>query len=369
MKVCFTGGGTAGHVFPAFPVDMELARRAADALEPYSRFWIGTTSETERNWVRDAGIPYYPVSSGRFRRYFSLRNVTDAFKLIGGFFQSVGILRKEKPDLVFSKGGFASVPPIVAAWFLGIPSVTHESDAIPGLATRINARFVRKICLPFPGSEGSLGQRYREKLVMTGTPVRFSRSGASGARARLQLGLDAQTPLLVVLGGSQGALQINTLVWNNLDALTDSAFVFHQMGEKTFRVIEHVRYQGVVFVNEGLADLLSAATVVVSRAGATVIGELLEMGKAMVLIPLGVGASRGDQLLNAERLGRVGAAKVLTGEALSDERFVQTVRELLLDDEKRTGMEKRCDILRTSSAEQELADVLYGIRDSKEHAV
>jgi len=361
MKVCFTGGGTAGHLFPAFQVDSELRRRASGKEEPYTRFWIGTTSLQERTWVIQAGMPFYPVSTGKFRRYLSLRNITDIFGLLIGFFQSLTILHREKPDILFSKGGFASVPTVVAAWLLGIPSVTHESDAIPGLATRINARFVQKVCLPFSEASGVLKNRYHAKLVVTGTPVRFSRSEASGQRARSRLGIDGETPLLVVLGGSQGALQINQLVWNNLEALTQEAYVFHQMGHKTFQEKTHGRYRGVAFLDEGLADLLDAATVVVSRAGATAIGELLEMEKPMVLVPLGTSASRGDQLLNAERLRQKGAAVVLAGE-VSDGLFVDAVVSLLRDTARRQYLQEKCASLHTCSAERAIVDVLLDVR-------
>lgn len=368
MKVCFTGGGSAGHLFPAFQVDEELSTRAVTAHGVYVRFWIGTTDARERGWVLSAGIPFYGIASGRLRRYASLRNLTDPVNLIRALFQAYFILRRERPDVVFSKGGFASVPPVVAAWLLGIPSVTHESDASFGLATRINARFSQSVCVSHSQAGGSLNKRIAQKLVVTGNPVRFSRSQGFGQRARQRLGIDASTPLLVVLGGSQGALQLNQLVWNHIDELTSFAFVFHQMGASTFKELSHERYLGVDFVQEGMADLLAAATVVLSRSGANAIGELIEMGKAMVLVPLGKNASRGDQLLNAQRVHAAGAALLVTEEQYDESYCVRLLSELVADESRRVELERNCETLRSVDAQCKIADVIEGLIKAKESA-
>jgi len=368
MKVCFTGGGSAGHLFPAFQVDEELSTRATAAHGTYARFWIGTTDERERGWVQAAGIPFCAIASGRLRRYASLRNLTDPLNLIRALFQAHSILRRERPDVVFSKGGFASVPPVVAAWMLGIPSVTHESDSNPGLATRINARFCRWVCVSSSQAGGGLNKRFSHKLVVTGNPVRFLRSQGNAQRARQKLGIDASTPLLVVLGGSQGALQLNELVWNHLDELTSFAYVFHQMGASTYKETSHVRYKGVDFVHEGMADLLAAATVVLSRSGASAVGELIEMGKAMVLVPLSRNASRGDQLLNAQRIQDAGAALLVTEEQYDETYCVRLLSDLVGDESRRIEMEKNCETLRSVDAQCKIADVIEGLAKAKESA-
>jgi len=363
MKVCFTGGGSAGHVFPAFQIDKELSKRALLLNEDYERFWIGTRDSNERDWILQAGIPLFPISSGRFRRYFTLRNFFDIFSFLKGLFQAFSIMRNQKPDLVFSKGGFASVPPVVAAWLLGIPSVTHESDGLPGLATRINARFARKVCVPFHGAQGSLQRSsVAHKLVVTGNPVRFSKETASAMKGRERLNLDDSSPILLVLGGSQGALQLNQMVWDNLEQLTSMAFVVHQMGDSTYREISHWNYLGLRFIGDGMADLLAAATVVVSRAGANAVAELVEMGKAMILIPLGRNASRGDQIVNARRLEDFGCAVVVHSNDHTQEGCLQAISALMQNEGRRRLLEERCSVLRTPSAEKKIVDILLELR-------
>lgn len=355
MKVCFTGGGTAGHVFPIFPVDAELAQRAQDA---YERFWIGTTMVQEKQWVLKTGMVHYGVATGKLRRYMSWRIVVDAGAIIIGLFQCLAILLHEQPDVVFSKGGYASVPTVFAAWLLHIPAITHESDTTAGLATRINGRFVRFICLPFEEARQSLPVKQRKKGVVTGIPIRFSASTCDGKRARKMLSIDEQEPLVVVLGGSSGALQINTLVWERLDELTDMACIVHQMGSATYRQIVHKNYHGFAFVDDGFGDILHAATLVVSRAGATTIAELTELAKPMILIPLGSDASRGDQIANARRMENAGAAVVIpSGEATGDN-LVTHIRGLLANEKRRMEMTACLRLLSVQEAHRRIADLI-----------
>jgi len=213
-----------------------------------------------------------------------------------------------------------------------------------------------------------LNKRFSHKLVVTGNPVRFLRSQGNAQRARQKLGIDASTPLLVVLGGSQGALQLNELVWNHLDELTSFAYVFHQMGASTYKETSHVRYKGVDFVHEGMADLLAAATVVLSRSGASAVGELIEMGKAMVLVPLSRNASRGDQLLNAQRIQDAGAALLVTEEQYDETYCVRLLSDLVGDESRRIEMEKNCETLRSVDAQCKIADVIEGLAKAKESA-
>lgn len=367
MKVCFTGGGTAGHVFPALQVDSELLRRSRAGLFPYDRFWIGSTNVREQAWVTASGMAFNQIRCGKLRRYRSWDNVTDVFNILRGIIQSYAILRRERPDVLFSKGGFVSVPPVVAAALLRIPSITHESDATAGLATRLNARFVEHVCLAHEGSGLRLERRFGEKLVVTGTPVRFDHSKADAAAARRNLGLGDDDPLLVIIGGSQGAQRLNELTWRFLDELTSFSFVFHQTGASVVYEPTHGRYLARAFVEEGLDDLLAAATVVVSRAGATALGELVELAKPMVLVPLGTGASRGDQCANADRLAQQGAAVVLADD-VDGRTFVDTLRDLVEDKERRAVMAQRCMTLWTQGAEQRLADLVINLANKRKGA-
>ncbi|MGI6433189.1 MAG: UDP-N-acetylglucosamine--N-acetylmuramyl-(pentapeptide) pyrophosphoryl-undecaprenol N-acetylglucosamine transferase [Sphaerochaetaceae bacterium] len=331
MKVCFTGGGTGGHIFPAFAVDSYLQ----DTVPQYHRFWLGSTKAIEREWITEAGIPMYPIYSGKLRRYFSWRLFGDVVGIIIGFFQSLTILYKEKPQVLFSKGGYVSVPPVWAAALLGIPVLTHESDASAGLATRLNALVAAIVCIPFAEAQKGYPKRLWPKVRVTGVPTRLRKSASHSVKK-------SDKPLIVVLGGSQGAKQINELVWNHLDQLVGLATVVHQTGSSHSCDLNKEGYEWHPFIGKELEQLLGKATLVISRAGATALADYMEMEVPMLLIPLGKGASRGDQIENAKRLEHHGAAKVLDDES----RFFETVKELL-----------DCDIVRQQLVQQ--ANALY----------
>jgi len=342
VKICYTGGGTAGHIIPALVVADALRAELASEKLPLDAFWIGSKDESEQALIRAAGIRCYGIPSGKLRRYFSMKNFTDVFRIMGGVFRSLTILRKERPDVLFSKGGFVSVPPVMAAWLLRIPAITHESDASVGLATRINARFVSKVCVSSADAAKGLQNRYQEKVVVTGNPVRKEILAGDPEKGRALIGIGKNEPLILVLGGSLGALQINELVWGGLDALCAQAFVVHQTGKKTWRAVEHDRYRGVPYLHDELPDLLAAATVVVSRAGAGALAELVALGKPMLLLPLGTNASRGDQILNAERLSQAGAAEVLYQEDASQRAFLDRLLRLLQERKRRESLSAAC---------------------------
>lgn len=361
MKVCFTGGGTAGHVFPAFAVDERLSERLAAAGCRYERFWIGSKMEQERLWVKTAGITHVSISCGKLRRYFSWRLLPDIFLVVAGFFQSLVILSRERPDVLFSKGGYVSVPPLLAARILHIRTITHESDAIPGLATRINARFADKVCIPFSQAASSYPKQVRDKLVVTGVPSRMRRERANAKLGRSFFGVSEQRELVVVLGGSQGATQLNSLVRENVDELLKMTDIVHQTGHRDVLAVDREGYRTFSFISEHLEDLLAAATLVISRSGATALADYMEMSVPMILVPLGLGASRGDQIENARRLESAGAAIVLDGQTLDDNTFVEAVRNLLSHAIVRERLVARAASLYIEDAASRIAQVIEGI--------
>jgi UDP-N-acetylglucosamine--N-acetylmuramyl-(pentapeptide) pyrophosphoryl-undecaprenol N-acetylglucosamine transferase len=327
MLVCYTGGGTLGHVLPALAVHEVLAR-----TDGYRCFWIGRKDDAEREAVERAGIRFFPIESGKFRRYFSVKNLVDCFRLAVAFFQALSVLRRMRPDVIFSKGGFVSVPPVYAGRLLGIPVVTHESDASCGLATRLIAPVASAVCLGYESAGADIAEAKRR---LTGNPVRASLAGRQGISVRARFGIPPETPLLFVMGGSQGAAQINDLVWKNQDALCEKAFVFHQCGKHDLSGVGHANYHAVESVGTGLMGALyRESDLVVSRGGAGSLSELAWFGCPSVIVPLSRGASRGDQLDNAAMLERRGAAVVLGGQV--DARlFLDTVLDLLENKEKR----------------------------------
>ena len=296
MKIAFTGGGTLGHVIPALSVYDELVSMYGS----FDSFYIGSKKKSEAEYVKGHGLRFYPVSTGKLRRYFSLENFTDIFRVCAGFFQSLGILRREKPDVLFSKGGFVSVPVCLAASILGIKLVIHESDCSMGLANRINSRFADIICLGFD-SAAIEGKKY----IYTGNPVRHEI--VSIAHEDIPVSED----LILVLGGSMGAAEINTLVYENLDALCSRWHVVHQAGKSGDFSIKRENYDQREFIGDELPLLMKKAKLVITRSGANTVSELCILAKTSLLIPLRSSQSRGDQIENAAWLEERGAAAVL----------------------------------------------------------
>jgi UDP-N-acetylglucosamine--N-acetylmuramyl-(pentapeptide) pyrophosphoryl-undecaprenol N-acetylglucosamine transferase len=349
MLVCYTGGGTLGHVLPALAVHQVLKQEKG-----YSCLWIGRENKEERAAVENEGIPFHAIQSGKLRRYFSLRNLLDFFRLFAAFFQAFAILRKTRPDILFSKGGFVSVPPVYAARILGIPVVTHESDATCGLATRLIAPFASSVCLGYESAGKSLP---RNKLVYTGNPIRSSLMGNPSQSMREKLEIGNDLPLVFVMGGSQGAMQINNLVRENLERLCEKAFVYHQCGKRDFRQIDHTNYLATDLVGEEMASLYRESTLVVSRAGAGSLSELAFFGCPSILIPLSLGSSRGDQLANAAQFEASSAAVVLQGE-VSAKIFLEAVLDLLENKEKRGILSQSIKTMNIADSAQKIASVI-----------
>jgi UDP-N-acetylglucosamine--N-acetylmuramyl-(pentapeptide) pyrophosphoryl-undecaprenol N-acetylglucosamine transferase len=334
--IAFTGGGTAGHVFPGIAVAEELGCRI---------LWIGSSSGVERQLALDAGLDFRGIPAGKLRRYLSLRNLTDVVRILAGIVVSVHILRKERPALLFSKGGFVSVPPVIAARLCGIPAWTHESDYDPGLATRINLRFCEKLLVSFPQTVGFIAEGSRGKVAVTGNPVRSALYRADSRRGRRLLGCDDATPVLFVIGGSLGSSFINRLVGSCLSDLLPQWFVVHQMGAADYAPSHHPRYRTAAFFSEELPDIMAAADLVVSRAGANTLSELAALGKPSILIPLPESGSRGDQLRNAEVFRSSGAAVVLREADASPAKFLEAVGSMLADQGARHAMAEQAAAL------------------------
>ena len=384
MKIACTGGGTGGHIFPGIAVLEELKRKRTD-LEIC---WIGSGKQLERGIISRFGIPYFAVPSGKLRRYFSLQNFLDVFRLIGGFFSALLLLRRLKVDVLFSKGGYVSVAPVLAAAALRIPVITHESDRDPGLATRIIARFADVVLLPYEqtrsehfgggvdgyrggvkgnhsNGKGNRGGKQldgkksgKRELIVTGNPVRREVLQGDAERGRKHLKLGSERPIVLVLGGSQGARQINQLIERIREELLKDAAVVHQMGILDYKVSHTPGYITAPIFNAEFPDILAAADLVVSRAGAGTVWENGVLGKAAVLIPLGSGSSRGDQMRNAELFVREGAAVALSGEAATPERLLEHVTDLLRNPEKRRDMGDRALGICIPDAAERIADVV-----------
>lgn len=347
--IAFAGGGTAGHVFPGLAIAARLGRPVV---------WIGSARGVEKQLVADAGIEFHGIPAGKLRRYLSLRNFTDIIRTAAGVFASLRILWKVKPTLLFSKGGFVSVPPVLAAWMRGIPAWTHESDFDPGLATRINMRFCEKVLVSFPETLEDLPAQYRGKAVVTGNPVRPSLYAADPQRGRAFVGSGPRTPLLVVIGGSLGSSFVNALVQGSLDRLLPRFFVVHQMGAKEYAPASRKNYFPAAFFRDELPDILCAADLVISRAGANTLAEIAALGKPSLLIPLPSSSSRGDQLRNAEMFRARGASIVLPEDGATPDILASTVESLFDSPERLAEMGRRASSLGAGRPDKTIADLI-----------
>ena len=337
IKICFTGGGTAGHVYPGISVLERIDEKGRKEGFETDFFWIGSSSGMEKKLLSDTDIRYYGIQTGKLRRYFSLKNLTDIFRITAGIIQSFFILLKERPDIVFSKGGYVSVPPVSAAWILKIPVISHESDYTPGLATRINSRFSQKILVSIAETKKYFKEKYKSRITETGNPVRKRFFCGNQAEGRKFLGIENSLPIILVLGGSQGASEVNTLIRDILDRISDNYNVVHQCGERDFRPEfgkDNRNYFQVPFFKSEFPDILASADLVISRGGAGTIWELSAAGKASVIIPLRGSGTRGDQVMNCRYLRSINAASVLDNDIITGEMLLEQIKRAFSDNYK-----------------------------------
>lgn len=324
--IVFTGGGSAGHVTPNLALIAKLAEQG------WKVDYIGSRDGIEKGIVGEWNIPFHPISSGKLRRYFDLKNFQDPFKVMKGVWDAYRILRRLRPNVVFSKGGFVTVPVVAAARMLRIPVILHESDLTPGLANRMAIPMATRICVTFPET---LKHLPKNKAVLTGIPIRPELACGSADKGWAFTGLSPNKPVLLAVGGSLGSQVINAALRSSLSELLKHFHIVHICGKGNVDASFSDRhYRQFEYVGKELPDLLSIASVVVSRAGATSIFEFLSLHKPMLLIPLSKQASRGDQILNARSFEKSGFSKVLQEEELTGNALVAAALELYRDRER-----------------------------------
>lgn len=310
-KIVLTGGGTAGHVIPNIAIIPKLRSKG------YEIIYIGSKDGIENKLIESENIKYYGISTGKLRRYFDLNNFKDPFKVLKGIFEASRILKKEKPNIIFSKGGFVAIPVILGAFKNKIPVISHESDITPGLANKISIPFIKKICATFPETKNFINEN---KLEFTGTPIRnclFLGSKDEGIKI---CGFNNGKPNVMVMGGSQGSVFINNMIRKNLNNLLSKFNVIHICGKNNLdkSLNDTKGYIQYEYVNDEQAHLFKVSDVVISRAGSNSIHELLALKKPNILIPLSRKASRGDQLLNAKSFKDRGFSEVIEEEELTN---------------------------------------------------
>ncbi|TGY43754.1 undecaprenyldiphospho-muramoylpentapeptide beta-N-acetylglucosaminyltransferase [Clostridium sartagoforme] len=311
-KIIMTGGGTAGHVTPNLALVPKLKEKGFEIK------YIGSKDGIEKEIINDAKIPYFEISSGKLRRYFDMKNFTDPFKVMKGVIEANKILKREKPNVIFSKGGFVAVPVVIAASMRKIPVVSHESDLTPGLANKISSPFCDKLCVTF---RESLKYVKDNKGVLTGTPIREEILRGNSLKGKELCGFKDNKEILLVIGGSLGAKSINDAVRKNLKELLKNFNIIHICGKgNLYEGLLNINgYKQFDYVKEELPNLLKASDLIISRAGANVIFELLALKKPTLLIPLSKKISRGDQILNANSFEKEGFSLVLDEDEMMED--------------------------------------------------
>lgn len=317
-KIILTGGGTAGHVTPNLALIPSLQELGYEIL------YIGSYEGIEKKLMESAKIPYEGISSGKLRRYFDMKNFSDPFRVVKGYGEARKLMKRFKPDVVFSKGGFVAVPVVLAAKHYHIPTIIHESDMTPGLANKLCIPSAKKVCCNFPET---LQYLPKEKAVLTGSPIRAELLKGERLAGLQYAHLSADKPVILVIGGSLGSVTVNTAVRTILPQLLSDYQVVHICGkgnldESLIGTNGYVQYE---YVDAPLKHLFAAADLILSRAGANSICEILALRKPNVLIPLSAAASRGDQILNANSFARQGFSMVLEEEAITPDSLYQAL--------------------------------------------
>jgi len=320
-RIILTGGGTAGHVTP----NIALLPRLKELQ--YDIHYIGSYNGIEKELISQFGIPYHGISTGKLRRYFSVQNFTDPFRVIKGMGEARKLIKILEPDVIFSKGGFVSVPVVLAGKGQHVPVIIHESDMTPGLANKISIPSATKVCCNFPETLQNLPA---DKAVLTGSPIRGELTKGNKIAGLDLCGFSANQPVIMVIGGSLGAANVNKAVRDALPALLKDFQVVHLCGQgKVDNLLLNTKgYKQFEYVKAELKDLFAMADVVISRAGANAICELLALKKPNLLIPLSAGASRGDQILNARSFEAQGFSMVIDEDYLSPGLLIEKVHAL-----------------------------------------
>lgn len=327
QSIVFTGGGSAGHVTPNIAIINELSENE------WKVHYIGSKKGIEKELITKMGLPYYGISSGKLRRYMDTENMKDVFRVLKGIMEARSLLKKINPKLVFSKGGFVSVPVIIAASSLKIPIYIHESDLTPGLANKISQRFATKI---FTSFEEAAKHFPANKTVVIGSPIRKEIFSGDKERGKKYLGFTKERPILTVMGGSLGAKKINETVRDSLQELAAKYQIVHLCGkgQKDDSLDNTTSYRQFEYVNEELPDILAATDTIVTRGGSNAIFEFLALKIPMLIIPLTKKQSRGDQILNAEAFTKKGYSLTLDEEKLTKNSLIESLENLEKNREK-----------------------------------
>lgn len=344
MKIILSGGGTLGSVSPLIAVYQQIKK-----LKPEAKFlWLGTKGGPEKDFVKLYGLEFRSISSGKFRRYLSWQNFLDPFFVIFGFFQSINIIKKYKPDVIVSAGGFVSVPVVWAGWLFKVPTLIHQQDARAGLANKLMAPFAKKITVTFEKSGNNFPN---QKVVWTGNPIRQEIFESSKDEATNFFNLEPNLPTVLILGGGTGSLVINKLVWQSLTELTKSAQIIHLTGKGKLQKLYYPKYHQFEFLTDKLKDAYLAADLVVCRASMSVLTELTALQKPVILIPI----PESHQEDNAVEFAKNNAAVYLKQKELTPENFAEAITNVLNDKAQLQNLSRNIGKMMLNEARQKVA--------------
>lgn len=347
--IVLTGGGTAGHVTPNIAL-LPYLKKAG-----YEIVYIGSIDGMEKKLIEDCGITYYGIHSGKLRRYLDKKNVSDVFKVMKGISEATKLIKKIKPDVVFSKGGFVAVPVVVGASRNKVPVILHESDITPGLANKLAMPFAKAVCTTFPEAVAAIP---KNKGILTGTPIRDMIFEGNKAKGLELCGFDGSKPVMLVMGGSQGSVKINNFIRELLPKLTEKFNIIHLCGKGNYdKTKENYKgYKQFEFISEELPHIFAATDFVVSRAGSNAICEFLALNMPMLLIPLSRKASRGDQILNAESFEKQGFASVYDEDTMTSKGLYESIINLYENREKYIDNMKKAEVSKGTQAVMEIIE-------------
>lgn len=372
MKVVFTGGGTGGHVIPNLAVIDELRSLNSDffkekgSKESLELLYVGSKKGMEKKLVEEFEVDYQAVSCGKLRRYFSWQNFLDFLKVPVGIFGSLRILRKFKPQVLFSKGGYVSVPVVIAAWILRIPVIMHESDFSPGLANRICAKFARKICLSFEESKKFFkSKKFKNKLLVTGNPVRKSILNGNPKKAYELTKFNSQLPVLLIMGGSAGAREISELLEKIFDELVKKFQIIHLTGKGKTTSLEAENYKQFEYLNQELTDVYAITDLVLTRGGANSLAELAILEKKVIVFPLSLNTSRGDQIENARLFAQSLGWKIIDSQTKPGE--VIEIMGKLVHDKKEDNLQNKVEN-KIANGVEKIVELILSFRNKKKES-
>ncbi|HRZ95227.1 MAG TPA: undecaprenyldiphospho-muramoylpentapeptide beta-N-acetylglucosaminyltransferase [Candidatus Moranbacteria bacterium] len=364
MRIVLTGGGTGGHLIPLVTV----AKKIKEKVPECEFIFMGPGGKMEKDVMEKSGIPAKKIASGKIRRYFSLLNFIDFFKIPVGILQALWYLLVYMPDAIFGKGGYASLPVVLAGWIYRIPVLIHESDANPGLANSVLAKFSKRVAVSYPEAEKYFPA---DQVVLTGNPVREEIKNGDKSRAKETFKFDDSKKVIFVAGGSQGSRNINNKILNILPELLHKYQIIHQTGESDFEEVKHVAgelgikvghggYYPVAFYGDEIGDILALSDLAISRAGASNISELAAAGKPSIIIPLS-GSANDHQRMNAYSIAKTGGCVVLEENNLGEHMLLSKINEIMENEELRNKLSSNIRAFYHPDAAQRIADGILGM--------